>query len=121
LDTLHSASTLYADARLSVSHDSDDKTILCGTPPPPTVKVWSVSSGGTFECQSTLSALRGVRFFLDNPIVLRILFLSTLTRGDFFFFMSSNFLPLPGLLRVLTHRIANAGSARWHGAQMVQQ
>ena len=32
-----------------------------------------------------------------------------------FFFFVVQYLPLPELLRVLTHRIANAGSTRWHG------
>jgi hypothetical protein len=34
----------------------------------------------------------------------------------FFSILSSNFLPLPEFLRVLTHLIANAGSCPWHGA-----
>ncbi len=34
-----------------------------------------------------------------------------------FSILSSKFLPLPELLRVLTHLIGNAGSTRWPGAQ----
>ncbi len=39
----------------------------------------------------------------------------------FFFLILSNFLPLPELLRVLTHLIAIAGSGLWRGAKTAQK
>jgi len=80
---------------------SADGTVIASGSEDKTVRLWDVEMG---SCKCTLTG-----------------HLQHSDRWDFFVsILSSNFIPLPELLRVLTHLIANAGSSLWHGAQTAE-
>jgi hypothetical protein len=88
------STTRHSRQVTSVAWNNDGSKLATGSYDR-TVRIWAVGSGGTFDCQSTLNK-----------------FVSFATS-----ILSSNFLPLPEFLRVLTHLVVNAGSSPSLGAQ----